>query len=114
MNTVFSSRAGYHGITVSVNLSSDRLNPERANAHLRGYDDAFVDVRLILDRVGDWSRYLETQDIHELEESLRNHSKLGRPARNMNFVVRLENLINHRLERRKPWAKLRKLIKLPP
>jgi hypothetical protein len=28
----------------------------------------------------------------------------------MNFVVWLENLINHRLERRKLWAKLRKLI----
>jgi putative transposase len=59
-----------------------------ARAHLLGRDDRLVKVAPLLDRIGDWRRFLGTE-VTEAED-LRAHESTGRPLGDDVFVDDLE------------------------
>lgn len=74
-------------------------------AHLAGTDDALVSVRPMLSRIGDWRAYLSSADEQKASESIRRHSRSGRPAGSETFVSRLEALTGRSLRTAKPGRK---------
>jgi len=95
------------------------LNPVRANmapeptlhrwssaaAHVAGEDDVLVKVRPLLDRFGDWRRFLG-RGLTEYEEALlRLHGRTGRPLGAPSFVERLERALGRALKPRGPGRK---------
>jgi putative transposase len=74
-------------------------------AHLTGCDDLVTDVRPMLDRVGDWKRYLAEGASDRELEGIRRSSTTGRPAGDASFVARLEALTGRDLKKRKPGPK---------
>ena len=72
------------------------------HAHLKGHDDSIVKVAPMLERVGNWREYLEIE-VNEREfDSLREHSRSGRPIGDSTFVEDLERWTGRRLRRAKP------------
>ena len=76
-----------------------------ARAHLAGRDDAVVSVRPMLDRIGDWRRYLSGGAREEVLQGIRRCSTTGRPAGDTAFIERLEALTGRNLKLRKPGPK---------
>lgn len=76
-----------------------------ALAHLRGTDDALVTVAPMLERIGNWSDYLDTRESAERLDALRTHSRTGRPAGNEEFIKRLSLLTGKELRKGKPGPK---------
>lgn len=72
------------------------------HAHLKGEDDALVDVRPMLDRVRDWKSYLNESVADSVIESIRNASATGRPAGDDSFVSMVETATGIRLRKCKP------------
>ena len=62
------------------------------HAHFRKKDDLLVDVAPMLQRVDDWPKFLAQPDSSERVESLRKHSRSGKPAGTDDFIGRLERL----------------------
>jgi putative transposase len=80
-----------------------------ARAHLRQKSDDLVTVNPMLERVGNWSAYLSETTDNEREESLRLHSRTGRPLGSDSFVEHLEDLCGRSLRPLKPGPKVRLL-----
>jgi putative transposase len=92
------------------------LNPVRANlcavawdwpwssaaAHMSGEDDDLVAVEPMLGRVGNWEVYLSSSLAGPADDTLRKHSRSGRPAGDDAFLGVLEALTQRRLKKRKP------------
>lgn len=78
------------------------------HAHLRGQDDSIVTVGPMLERISDWSSYLETQGSEQHLDEIRKHARTGRPIGNRDFVKRLEQLTGRRLNKCKPGPKTNK------
>jgi putative transposase len=74
-------RAGLAGEATQWRWSS-------ARAHLQGKDDGLVCVRPLLEIVGDWNSFL-TQEVPE-SDSLRSHSRTGRPLGDQGFIEQCE------------------------
>ena len=73
-----------------------------AGAHLSGRDDDLVTVQPLLQRVGDWRRFLRTDPgVAELE-LLRRHARTGRPLGSEAFVAALERTLKRPLRPGKP------------
>jgi putative transposase len=75
------------------------------HAHMEGFDDPIVSVKPMLDRVGDWSRYLARKESDSDLKTIRTHSGTGRPAGDDLFVGRLEALTGKNLKKGKPGPK---------
>ena len=76
-----------------------------ADAHLRGANDALVEVRPLLKLIPDWRGYLCAPDADGLAEQLNLHSRTGRPLGTDDFVKRIEVRLARRLRPRKPGPK---------
>jgi len=77
-----------------------------AAAHLGGVDDDLVTVKPMLDRVNDWESYLiESQESHEAHQSIRLHSRTGRPLGDSQFIESLESLTGKTLAPKRPGRK---------
>jgi putative transposase len=76
-----------------------------ARAHLVGCDDVVTTVRPMLERIGDWSRYLSGETSNEEVADIRRSSSTGRPAGNGAFMEKLEALTGRDLKRKKPGRK---------
>ena len=76
-----------------------------ARAHLQGRDDAVVSVRPMLNRIGDWRRYLSLGDCDNEMKRIRRCSTSGRPGGDAAFLERLEAITGRELKRRKPGPK---------
>jgi len=72
------------------------------HAHLRREDDLLVTVNPMLERTSDWLSYLSDSDdtCHQLD-TLRKHSRTGRPAGDERFVSMLEDLTGRKLRKLK-------------
>jgi putative transposase len=68
-----------------------------AAAHLAGKDDALVQVRPLLEEVGDWKAYLSVDVEEEDAAALRRHERTGRPLGNHDFLGRLEDQLDREL-----------------
>lgn len=92
------------------------LNPVRANlcrqpeqwpwssarAHLSNRDDTLVSVRPMLELVDDWQTYLRIPSADCDYETIRLHSRTGRPWGDKEFVETLERSTGRALKKKKP------------
>ncbi len=91
-------RAGLVQVPIRYRWSS-------AAAHLRGRDDALVQVATLLQMAPNWRRPL-TSAIREGElKALRAHERTGRPLGDENFLALLEQNLGRILRRQKPGPK---------
>ena len=95
------------------------LNPARAglckepgewawssvNAHLARADDRLVTVRPMLDRIDDWKGYLLRSEDERSLETIRRHSRTGRPAGSEDFIRHLEALTGRRIRKKRAGRK---------
>ena len=76
-----------------------------ARSHMiRGKDD-LVDVKPMLDRIGNWENYSSSNGSLEYLKTIRKHTSTGRPAGHRDFLIKLENLTGRKLLKRKPGPK---------
>mgnify|MGYP001235876455 CR=1 FL=1 len=76
-----------------------------ARAHMNARSDGLVSVEPLLDRYGDWRRYLNLGLDESLVERIRQHDKLGLPLGDENFIAFLETKIGRCLRPVKPGPK---------
>jgi len=76
-----------------------------ANAHLEGTDDILVRVNPILNRVKDYSEYLEIPINHNIVEHLRLHSRTGRPLGTDSFLSQVSEIVKFDARPKKPGRK---------
>ncbi|MFT5483309.1 MAG: putative transposase [Halieaceae bacterium] len=95
------------------------LNPTRArlcaqpndwnwssvHAHLRGEDDALVTVKPMLERISNWQNYLDLALPKAELDSIRAHTKTGRPIGDDSFMQNLERVTGHSLRKCKTGPK---------
>ena len=77
-----------------------------ALAHLNGTDDALATVAPMLERISNWSNYLDTTESAERLNTLRGYSRTGRPAGNDAFIQKLSLLTGRAIEKGKPGPKV--------
>lgn len=72
------------------------------HAHICRKDDLLVTVNPMLDRIGDWISYLSDSDsIYHQLDTLRKHTRTGRPAGDEGFISMLEDLTGRKLRKSK-------------
>jgi putative transposase len=76
-----------------------------AKAHLHGMDDSVVNVRPLLEMVGDWKTFIESAIDENEYTTLRRHEKTGRPLGDVPFVKSLELALGRILSKQKPGPK---------
>jgi len=79
-----------------------------ASAHLAGRDDLLVSSAPMLKRFPNWPRYLAGLPGCNREDSIRRHSRTGRPAGDEVFIRRLEDMTGRKLRPAKPGRKRNK------
>ncbi|MDX8383448.1 MAG: transposase, partial [Ghiorsea sp.] len=62
-----------------------------ARAHLEGKDDRLVTVDPMLDRITNWQAFLDSDLDETTIETLRKHSKTGRPLGDDSFIETVES-----------------------
>lgn len=78
-----------------------------ARAHLAGADDGLVTVGPLLERIGDFGRFLDEGCDPDVEQALRTAETTGRPLGNAAFIADLERVLGRRLSRGRPGPKPR-------
>ncbi len=81
-----------------------------ARAHLAGRDDRLVKVQPMLDRVSNWREYLGSGLDDGMVETLRRHSRTGRPLGDDSFLDMSEQELRKKLRPGRPGRK-RKVCK---
>lgn len=76
-----------------------------ARAHLIGRDDKLVSVAPMAARVRNWSHYLAVAEQHQQQDTIRKHTRTGRPAGNKLFLRKLELITGRNLEIKRPGPK---------
>ena len=72
------------------------------HAHLGEVPDPLVANAALLEQISDWRRYLSQDCLADQLDSIRKHTKTGRPAGDDVFIKKLEVVTGRRLRRRKP------------
>jgi len=72
------------------------------HAHLQDAHDDLVNTEPMRERISDWRDYLSEDDDSDVLDSLRVHTRTGRPAGDEQFVDKLEALTGQRLRLRRP------------
>ena len=76
-----------------------------ARAHLKGQDDQLVCVSPLLDRVGDWKKFIDEGLDKAAHEAIRASERTGRPLGDKSFIRKLEKKLDRVLTRGKPGPK---------
>lgn len=77
-----------------------------AGAHLKGEDDRLVTVKPMLDRVDNWSDYLDGAAADDnIGPCIQEHTRTGRPLGSTHFIKDLELLTGKALAKKKPGRK---------
>jgi putative transposase len=76
-----------------------------ARAHLRGQDDDLVRTKPMLDRISDWRAYLSNDVENHQADSIRRHTRTGRPLGTAEFVHNLERVTGKPLAPKRPGRK---------
>jgi putative transposase len=76
-----------------------------ARAHLARSDDVLVRVKPLLEVLGDWEGFLQSEAAEEELFALRRHERTGRPLGSDGFLERLEKLLGRTLRCAKPGPK---------
>ena len=81
-----------------------------ARAHLAAADDELVRVQPMLERIRHWRAYLDEPLSEPEQETLRMHTRTGRPLGEVGHIDTLERLLERPLRPQKPGPK-RKLFR---
>lgn len=73
-----------------------------ARAHLQGEDDGLVRVKPMLDRIDNWSAYLANINDPSAVDSIRRHTRTGRPLGAAHFINKLEQLTGKSIAPKRP------------
>jgi len=76
-----------------------------ARAHLKGQDDALVQVSPLLKRVNNWKTFLDERPDRAAHDSIRASERTGRPLGDKSFIGKLEKKLDRILTRQKPGPK---------
>jgi putative transposase len=76
-----------------------------ARAHLIGRDDGLVRVAPLLERAGDWRKFLNEPGNTEDFDAIRRHANTGRPLGTDAFVESVESALGRMLRPLKPGRK---------
>ncbi len=76
-----------------------------AKAHFAGEDDGLVQVSPMLKRIADWPRYVQDEGSAENTETLRRHTRSGRPLGEDKFIDMAERISGRVLRPRKRGRK---------
>lgn len=68
-----------------------------AKAHVLGCPDSLVNTRPARERVADWEGFLAIHDPDRDAETIRRHTRIGRPLGSSHFVDQLESATGRRL-----------------
>ncbi len=79
-----------------------------ARAHLSGHGDGLVEPGALLERFGDWRRFLSEDLSRDSVEEIRLHERTGRPLGDEAFLGRLEATMGRSLRPRKPGRRPKK------
>lgn len=71
-------------------------------AHLAGRGDGLIEPSALLERFGDWGKFLSADLSRDSVDEIRLHERTGRPLGDGGFVERLEMRVGRRLRHRKP------------
>lgn len=77
-----------------------------ARAHLSGVDDILVQVKPMLNLVGNWKEYLAGEETLNSIDAVKQHSRTGRPLGSQAFIGKLEELTGKDLAPKKPGRKM--------
>ena len=72
------------------------------HAHLTSVRDDLVNTAPMGERISNWREYLSEEDIPDVLNSLRAHTRTGRPAGDVQFVNKIEAITGRKLRRRRP------------
>ena len=73
-----------------------------ASAHLKGQDDGLVRVKPMLDRIDNWSAYLSNNNDTSAIDTIRRHTRTGRPLGASLFINKLEQLTGKPIAPKRP------------
>lgn len=73
-----------------------------ARAQLSGRDDDLVQVKPMLERVDNWKAYLSNTEDAGATDTIRRHTRTGRPLGSSNFIDKLELLTGKPIAPRRP------------
>lgn len=73
-----------------------------ANSNIRRHSDGIVDTSVTAEIAENWHDFLAIEPPEGLHDSLRNHTRTGRPAGDARFVDTLEAITGRSIRRRKP------------
>jgi putative transposase len=76
-----------------------------ARAHLKGQDDGLVRVKPMLDRIDNWSAYLTNNNGTSEIDTIRRHTRTGRPLGASHFINKLEQLTGKQIAPKRPGPK---------
>jgi putative transposase len=76
-----------------------------AHAHLKGQDDGLVRVKPMLDRIDNWSAYLSSNNDTSEIDTIRRHTRTGRPLGSSHFINKLEQLSGKPIAPKRPGPK---------
>ncbi len=79
-------------------------------AHLAEEDDALVQVKPLLDRVGDWQEFLAGGLDQAARDAIQSSERTGRPLGGADFLDKLESLTGRQLKKRKPGPRRRRAV----
>jgi putative transposase len=82
-------------------------------AHQLEVPDELLTVAPMRARIPDWRRYLSEGIPTELVDTLRRHTRTGRPAGDEKFITALEERTGRRLRPRKPGPKSANKVTVP-
>lgn len=75
------------------------------HAHIAEADDRLVSVKPMLDRIADWTAYLQSTEDECIVQKIRARSRTGRPVGSDDFIARLEALTGKTIRTRRAGRK---------
>ena len=78
-----------------------------ASAHSNGISNPLLAVKPMLDRVDNWAEYLGQKDNKSDIESIRKHTRTGRPVGSETFVESISKFTGRKLVKSKPGPKVK-------
>jgi len=83
-------------------VSAENWPWSSTHAHISGDNNLLVDVSPMIERVGDWCSYLEQTDEVINVDTLRKHSRTGRPLGDEAFIQNAETIAGRALRSGRP------------
>jgi len=98
-------------VAAKLVIRPEQFRWSSARAHLEGKNDKLVKVEPLVERVGDWKKFLALSSAEELD-LMKRHEKTGRPLGGPGFIEGLEQVLGRELRPQKPGPKQKQAAEL--